>query len=112
MDAQQTIRSFIAITDQVIREDGLDCYLPTLLVPARDHVMVLEGVPAGIDQEGFAQEWAAEHVAPGESFLLAFRVDEEHYKVVSSMDGLLQHQTLPADAPNNSFKLNPLRGSD
>ena len=40
-----TIDDFIAMTRRVIARDGFDDYLPTLVLPERRHIAVLEGMP-------------------------------------------------------------------
>jgi hypothetical protein len=42
-----TIDDFIAMTRRIIAKDGFEEYLPTLMLPQRRHVTVLEGLPLG-----------------------------------------------------------------
>lgn len=79
-----TIEDFIAKTQQVIAEDGLDAYLPTLVVETRwdIEIAVLQDAPQDAEIEVVAQDWAAQ-VAKNHDYVLAFRVDDAHFKVIS-----------------------------
>jgi len=55
-DSGPSISSFADITRRVIASDGFDEYRPTVLYPARKHVLVLEGVPATTNLEAVALE--------------------------------------------------------
>ncbi|WP_036171069.1 hypothetical protein [Massilia sp. 9096] len=52
------IDQFIEMTRAVIDEDGFEGYLPTLVLPEQNEVMVLDDVPADIDSERAALDWA------------------------------------------------------
>lgn len=52
-----TIDDFIAMTQRIIEKDGFDGYLPTLVLPARNHISVLEGIPSNVDVEAAARQW-------------------------------------------------------
>lgn len=81
MQEPPSIDSFAAITRRVIARDGFDTYLPTVLYPARREVLVLEGAPEGPDLENIGLRWAASGAEDSEDFLLAIKVDEQHFKV-------------------------------
>jgi hypothetical protein len=82
-----TIDEFARITRNVIARDGFDDYLPTALYPARTQVVVLEGVPEGVDVERIALDWAAEGAIDDEEFLVAFKVDPTRFKVIRRHSG-------------------------
>jgi hypothetical protein len=82
-----TIEDFIAMTRRIVARDGFDGYLPTLVLPGRRHVAVLEGVPPEVDVETAAKKWAAEKCEPGEDYFLAFKLDSAHFKVIARSDG-------------------------
>ncbi len=91
--AEPSIASFAAITRRVIARDGFDGFLPTVLYPARKAVIVLEGVPASEAFEAIAIRWASEGAHGDEPFLLAFRVDPDHFKIVHRVGSTLMHGT-------------------
>ncbi len=70
------------MTQRVIARDGFDGYLPTACYPRRREVVVLEGAPQGVTVEPELVAWAARRVEEGEEFLLAFKCDDSHFKVV------------------------------
>ena len=57
-----TIDAFIKMTEGIIAKDGLDGYLPTLILPKKPAVLALQGVPEGIDVEKASREWMAKKV--------------------------------------------------
>ena len=73
------------MTKHILEKDGLDGYLPTLVLPARDHIMVLEGIPQDVDVETAAREWASRSARANEDFFLAFKLDDCHFKVVTRL---------------------------
>ncbi|MFN7988657.1 MAG: hypothetical protein U0529_14370 [Thermoanaerobaculia bacterium] len=98
MPAEPSIASFAAITRRVIARDGFDGFLPTVLYPARKVVIVLEGVPASEAVEPIAIRWASEGAHEDEPFLLAFRVDPDHFKVFHRVGSVLTHATFAVAA--------------
>ena len=80
-DAAVTADDFIAMTRRIIDKERFEEYLPTLLLPARHHIAVLEGVPGEVDRAATA--WAAGTVDGGEDFFLAFKIDATHFKVIA-----------------------------
>ena len=79
--------SFIAITRQVIAEDGIGEFLPTLMFPDRDAVHVLEDASDATSHEIEAVAWRAQMVPAGEDYVLAFRVNEDRFKIVGRVGG-------------------------
>jgi hypothetical protein len=82
-----TIDDFIAMTRRIIAKDGFDDYMPTLVLPDRQHVAVLEGVPPDVDVEVAAKEWAGRKTEPDEDYFLAFKLDPAHFKVIARSNG-------------------------
>ncbi|KQP20497.1 hypothetical protein [Pseudorhodoferax sp. Leaf267] len=84
------IEQFIAMTHRVIEEEGFEDYLPTLLRPQRKDVRVLDGIPEGDDIESQAKDWAECSVDEDEDedFILAFKADASHFKVVARVNGI------------------------
>ena len=94
-----TIDQFIAKTKAIIAEDGLDGYLPTLMLETRRAVRysVLADVPSDVDAELFAKEWASQVAKHGSDYLLAFRFDNAHFKVVSRRDGVIEERVIAVE---------------
>ena len=84
-----TIEDFAPITKRIIAKDGFEGYLPTLCFPARQHIMVLEGIPADkqSDVRRIAFEWALDKAQGNEEFLLAFKEDADHFRSVRRCTG-------------------------
>lgn len=88
---------FIEITRAIIEKDGLDNYLPTLLLPEQRKVFVLDEIPEDVNVEHAAVEWAV-RTAEDDAFFLAFRLDDSHFKVIAGIDGA-QHEQVCAVGP-------------
>lgn len=68
---------------------GLHLGTVTACFPARAKVAVLEGVPANVDQEEAAVQWATAKAVGDEELLVAFKIDGARFEVVRrSRDGL------------------------
>jgi hypothetical protein len=94
-----TTDAFISMTQRVIAKDGFEDYLPTLVLPARRHIMALEGVPAGVDIETASRKWADHAVRADEDYFLAFKVDADHFKVISRVGGKPEERHVAVSAP-------------
>jgi hypothetical protein len=81
--------TFLQATRRTIRQSGLDSFMPTLLLPDREHLAVLEGIPQGEDQAAIARKWATAQAGSGNPYMLAFRVDETHFSIVRFIGGVL-----------------------
>jgi hypothetical protein len=92
------LEQFIAMTHNVINEDGFEDYLPTLLLPDQRKVVVLEAELDGDNQESAVYDWVANRVSGQESFLVAFKVDSNHFKVFGRLDGVSQERLCPINA--------------
>ena len=87
------IDQFIAMTHRVIKRDGFEGYQPTLLLPQRKDIRILEGVPEDVDIEAAATNWASRATDAEEDFFLAFKMDANHFKVVARIRGQ-RHEAL------------------
>jgi hypothetical protein len=76
------IAAFAELTKQIIAGDGFEDYIPTLLLPARQLVMALEGIPADVDTEQAALKWAEKTAKPGEDYLLAYKINAKQFRIV------------------------------
>lgn len=81
------IDQFIAMTQRIIARDGFDGYLPTLLLPNRKDVRVLEGVPSEENIDTVVANWVNRTANAGEDFIAAYKIDSNHFKVVSRIEG-------------------------
>src|SRR5579859_4291882 len=79
-----TLDDFATITPRVIQRDGFNGYLPTVCFPARDHIIVLEGVPEEKEPQirDIALAWARDEAQGEEEYLLAYKEDSDHFRIV------------------------------
>jgi hypothetical protein len=83
-----TVAEFAEITKRIIARDGFSAYLPTAIYPARNEIVVLEGVPDIDDLEEISVGWAEGKAIDGEEFLVAFKKGPTRFKVVRRYSGL------------------------
>jgi hypothetical protein len=76
-----TVEEFAEITRRVISRDGFATYQPTVCIPGRRPVLVIEGVPPVPDLETALLEWCRDN-AGEEECLVAFKVSDQAFKVV------------------------------
>ena len=93
-----TIDDFIAMKRRIIAKDGFEEYLPTLVLPDRRHVKVLEGMPLEVDAEAASREWAARTAGENEDYFLAFKIDPLQFKVIARLAGVEQERVAAAEA--------------
>ena len=96
MRTRASLDNFIAMTLRIIAKDGFEGYLPTLVLPARRHIAVLEGIPDGVDVETAALNWAMQK-AGIEDFQLAYKIGARHFKVVQRIDGEIEKCVVSAE---------------
>ena len=77
-----TLDEFATITQRVIARDGFDEFQPTACYPARREVKTLAGFPPDLAPEEPVIEWAARSATADEEFLVAFKTDDSHFRVV------------------------------
>jgi len=90
------IEQFAAITSNVIREQGIGGFQPTVCFPERRDIRALSGVPEDEAHEPIALRWAASLANPGEGYLVAFKHSETQFKVVHCVSGRQEHQVFQA----------------
>jgi len=82
------------ITRGIIQEQGLAGFLPTLCLPKRQELAVLQGIPQ--DQEAdvrtIALDWAKGKVDGNEEFLLAFREGASGFRVLRCLNGKISEE--------------------
>jgi hypothetical protein len=81
------IQQFITVTQRFIQRNGFDDYEPTLVLPQRKDIRLLQGVPPDVDMEAAATDWATRATDAEEDFFLAFKTDESHFKVIARIKG-------------------------
>ncbi len=65
------------LTAQIIRNDGIENYLPTLIIPKEMCVRVLENAPKGSYQKVDAHDWVRQiDIEEGKEYFLAFKINE------------------------------------
>ena len=79
------IEEFASITRNVIAESGFDDFLPTACFPERRELRALTGLPDDEDPEKPVLEWAEGLAVGPEEFLVAFKVDASHFKVIRKL---------------------------
>jgi len=91
------LEEFAEITQRVIRRDGFDGFLPTLCLPESRHVVVLEGFPDEKQPEirSISLEWARDKAGGQDEFLLAFKEDEESFRIIRSFRGEISERVFP-----------------
>jgi hypothetical protein len=82
-----TIQQFAESTLRVIAQGGFADHIPTVLFPERSHLAALEDVPPDVDIEDASRKWAHEKAQGAEEYLLVFKIDATHFKVVRHFAG-------------------------
>ncbi len=79
--------------------DGIGSFAPTLMIesPRLTEFAVLEEIPPNCDADLFVKGWAAKVVGREQNYVLAFRFDEAHFKIVFRSKGVT-HERLVAVA--------------
>jgi hypothetical protein len=96
---------FAVIAQNVVATDGFEDFQPTACFPERRAVRTLVGLPSDEDPKLMTLEWAADISEAGEEFLVAFKCDVSHFKVIRQVGGsresnvyAIAQQALAADA--------------
>lgn len=92
-----TIGEFAAMTRRIIANDGFEGFLPTFCYPAQRHISVLEGYPDEIVPEAIVLERAA-HGAEEEEFLVAFKIDAGHFRIIRCAGDSQERENFSATA--------------
>lgn len=104
------IDQFIAMTHRIIERNGFDKYQPTLLLPKRKDIRILEGVPDDVDIEVAVTDWASRAVDPEEDYFMAFKTDAHHFKVIARVKGE-RHEALCPYKPGKPIIKPPADGA-
>jgi hypothetical protein len=92
-----TLDDFAIMTREVIADDGFDEYLPTVCYPVRRLLKTLVGLPQNIEPDEPVLKWAAEGAQGGEEFLVAFKVDDNHFKIIRRVGSYSEDETYSVD---------------
>ena len=90
-----TLDEFAITTKRVIADNGFEEYLPTVIYPSRCHIKTLVGLPREVEPEKPVLKWAASEAGNGEEFLVAFKVDKSHFKVIRCIGAYSEDETYP-----------------
>jgi hypothetical protein len=93
-----TLDEFAAVTQRVIAKQGWHDFQPTALYPARRHIRGGASFPASV-AESDVLAWAAEDSRQDEEFLVAFKVDDSHFKVVRRVGPYSEDHTYAVATP-------------
>jgi hypothetical protein len=77
---------FAETTQRVLAGTGFVDYQPTVVFPARKEFQVLAGAPPDLSEAKIV-DWAAKQALGNEEFLVAFEVDNKHFKIVRCAGG-------------------------
>ena len=77
-----TLDEFAEMTRCVIAQDGFANYFPTACYPLRRHLLVLEGFTTNLPPDDRVLKWASASAQENEEFLVAFKVDAMHFKII------------------------------
>jgi hypothetical protein len=93
-----TLDEFAAVTQRVIARDGFDDFQPAAIYPERNHIRGGANFPSTVP-EAHVLLWAAEDTRDGEEILVAFKVDDSHFKVVRRIGLYSEDQTYAVTTP-------------
>lgn len=85
--ATMTLEEFAEATLDVLREDGIAAYLPTVCLPARREIQVVEGIPATVPDTEAIKHVAAMPALAGQRLLLGVRSGPSRVDVVEVQPG-------------------------
>ena len=93
-----TLDEFATVTRRVIANQGFEDFQPTALYPARDHIRGGDAFPRAVP-ESHVLRWAAEGARQEEEFLVAFKLDDSHFKVVRRIGSYSEDDTYAVATP-------------
>ena len=77
------IEEFAKITHSIIAKDGFDDFLPTLCIPERREISVLEGAPEDFNNiKEKSLIWSEDKTNPEEEYLLAIKTNENEFTII------------------------------
>lgn len=79
------IEEFAAVTQDVIAKNGFNGFQPTACFPERRELRTLADFPDDEDPEQPVLEWAGKLAVGAKEFLVAFKIDASHFKVIRKL---------------------------
>ena len=67
-----TLEQFVSMTRKIVDQEGIEHYLPTLLLLDRREVLVLDEIPADVEMELAVQQWVSRTVRESENYMFAY----------------------------------------
>ncbi len=80
-----TLDEFAQTTHYIISNERFERYLPTACYPARREIKVLTSLPPDVDTQTSVINWASQSTQNNEEFLVAFKIDNNHFKIIRSI---------------------------
>jgi hypothetical protein len=93
-----TLDEFAAVTQRVIDKEGFHEFQPAATYPERCHIKGGAGFPSDVP-ESHILRWAAEDGRDGEEMLLAFKIDDTHFKIVRRVGPFSEDQIYAVTTP-------------
>ena len=93
-----TLDEFAVVTQGVIAREGFAEFQPTAVYPERDHIRGGADFPATVP-ESHIFRWGAEEQRDGEEMLLAFKVDDSHFKIIRQIATYSEDEIYHAATP-------------
>ena len=86
---------FAKMTLAVISDCGFEKYNPTAIYPARSHINSVVGMGSEVLPEEPLLEWAAQQAGNNEEFLVAFKIDANHFKIIRRIGSYSEDEIYP-----------------
>jgi hypothetical protein len=84
------LSDFAALTQNVIRDDGFDDFVPVACLPGRREIRGLDGLSGDADVEAASVGWATALADETEEFLVALKFTATQFKVVPRRNGAME----------------------
>jgi hypothetical protein len=88
------LSDFAALTQNIIRDNGFDDFIPVACLPGRREIRGLDGLPDDVDVE----TWAASLADETEEFLVAFKFTDSQFKVFRRLNGAMESAIFMVEA--------------
>jgi len=92
------ISDFAALTQNIIRDNGFDDFVPVACLPGRREIRGLDGLPENADVEAESIGWATALADETEEFLIAFKFTESQFKVFRRLNGAMESAVFAVEA--------------
>lgn len=92
------LSDFAALTQNIIRDNGFDDFIPVACLPGRREIRGLDGLPDDVDVETESIGWAASLADETEEFLVAFKFTDSQFKVFRRQNGAMESAIFMVEA--------------